>query len=31
MREKEARRYEPTVILVDAKNRARVREVEDVK
>jgi aspartate 1-decarboxylase len=30
MREKEARRHEPTVVLVDAKNRARVREVEDV-
>ena len=30
MREREARKYEPTVILVDAKNRARVREIEDV-
>ena len=30
MREKEARKHEPTVILVDAKNRARAREIEDV-
>ena len=30
MKEKEARRYEPTVILVDGRNRARVREIEDV-
>jgi aspartate 1-decarboxylase len=30
MREKEARGHEPTVILVDAKNRVRVREIEDV-
>ena len=30
MKDKEAREYEPTVILVDAHNRARVREIEDV-
>lgn len=30
MKDKEARRYEPTVILVDGQNRARVREIEDV-
>ena len=30
MREREARKYEPTVILVDAHNRARAREIEDV-
>ena len=30
MREKDARRHEPTVILVDSHNRTRVREIEDV-
>ena len=30
MREKEARKHEPTVILVNARNRPRAREIEDV-
>lgn len=30
MRDEEAREYDPRVVLVDAKNRARVREIEDV-